>query len=185
MPEKREAQAHVFTDAHGRVVGKHGGLFNGVGAEIGEFATLQVSPLLFDRSEVVSVRRQPFADEPAALGREELLHLATAMRGKSVPDERRPVIFQMFAECRDELNHRRDSAERPELGGKAVGLRAFREGLFDLGELFSAEPRQAPGTLRAATPPPPRARATSRATAKRSLVTRAVHGSRRPGPNRR
>ena len=104
MVEEGKAKLRVAADAHESVVGRHGRFFDRIGTEIGEFPVLQVSPDLFDGIEVVSIRGQPLGDELVALGLEELIHRAAAVRGQSVPNEGGLVTFEQFTQLGDELH---------------------------------------------------------------------------------
>ena len=77
---------------------------DGVQAEVGQLAALQVSPDLLDRVEVGGVSREPFDDQPFSLLLEEGLHDPAAMGRKSVPDEGDLVAVKVAAKLREELD---------------------------------------------------------------------------------
>ena len=69
MFEEGEAEVGVGPDAVEAVVGVDSSFFDGVGAEVGEFAGFEVGPYEFDGVEVVSVAGEPFDDFPGAVQR--------------------------------------------------------------------------------------------------------------------
>ena len=81
MPEEGEAEISIGPDAVEPFFGVDGSLLDGVGAQVGQFARLEVAPHQFDRVEVVPVGGEPLDDKPAALiGDPGLHHLGAVGR---------------------------------------------------------------------------------------------------------
>ena len=87
MAEECEGQLGFVADPRESLVDDPGGLSDGVGAQVGELGSLQVAPDLFDRIEVVGIRREPFDHQPVTLALDEGLHGPAAVRREPVPDE--------------------------------------------------------------------------------------------------
>ena len=67
VTQEGEAEFGVVSDPGEPGVGVLGSLFDGVGAQVGEFPALEAAPDLLDRVEVVGVGRQRLDHEPGAL----------------------------------------------------------------------------------------------------------------------
>ena len=106
MAKECESQLGLVADAAEPLVDDVGGLSDGVGAEVGELGSLQVAPYLFDRVEVVGVRRKSLDHQPVTLALDECLHGSAAVRRQSVPDEGDLVAVEMALELDEELHER-------------------------------------------------------------------------------
>ena len=104
MAEEGEGQSGLATDPAEALVDDLLGLADGVEAQVGEFASLEIAPHLLDRVEVGGIAREPLDDQPPPLLPEEGLHGPTAMGRRSVPDERDLVAIQMAVELGEELH---------------------------------------------------------------------------------
>ena len=82
-----------------------GGLFDLVGAEVGQFASLDVVPNSFRRIQIRGIAWQPLNLQPVPLFEQESFHDLAAMCRKVIPDQDDPgaldEMFQVFQE-RDE-----------------------------------------------------------------------------------
>ena len=87
MPEKRKGEAGVARHAPqaGTEFGFHG--TEVVGAEVGEFLSLDVPPHEFGGVEIRRVSRQAFHDQPMPLTCQVHLHLVALVRREAVPDQ--------------------------------------------------------------------------------------------------
>src|SRR5674476_1597820 len=87
MPEECGGESGVVADATESLVDDLLCFSDGVRAEVGEFATFQVAPDLFDRIQVGGVGRKPLDHQPSSLVLDEGLHGSAAVGRESVPDE--------------------------------------------------------------------------------------------------
>ena len=87
MPEKRDGESGVLSDAAECLVDDLLGLSDGVGAEVGEYSTLEVAPDLFDRIGVGGIAQKPLYHQPSSLVLEEGLQSDAPVRRESVPDQ--------------------------------------------------------------------------------------------------
>ncbi len=106
MLQEGEWEIRIISDAIESVVGKDCGFFNGVRAQVGQLACLEVAPDHLDRVEVVPVGGKLFDDQPVTLLGDPVFHHLGAMRGQAVPDERQLVITQMLVQVFEELDER-------------------------------------------------------------------------------
>jgi hypothetical protein len=87
VPEKRKGEAGVAR--HAPQTGTEFGFdqVEVVGAEIGQFPSLDVPPHEFGGVEIRRVPRQAFHDQPMPLTRQVPLHLMALVRRQAVPDQ--------------------------------------------------------------------------------------------------
>jgi len=104
VAEESEGQRGLVADAAQPLVHDYFGVVDGVRAEVGQLATLQVAPDLFDRIEVGGVGGKSFDHQPRPLFLEEGLHGPAAVRRESVPDEGDLVAVQVTVELGEELH---------------------------------------------------------------------------------
>ena len=104
MTKEGETQPGLAADPAQPFVDDLGCFGDGVGAQVGQLAALEIAPDLFDRVEVIGVGRKPLDDQPMSLVRYEALHCFAAVRGEPVPDERDIVTAQMTVQLEKELH---------------------------------------------------------------------------------
>ena len=104
MTKEGETQPGLAADPAQPFVDDLGCFGDGVGAQVGQLAALEIAPDLFDRVEVIGVGREPFDHQPMTLLEDEALHGPAAVRGKAIPDECDLVATEMAVHLCEELH---------------------------------------------------------------------------------